>query len=127
MKPLRIMPTSDCPNVIFDKEAGIFEISGVSIPENVKKFFSPIFTWTEEYIQNPNPFTLIEIKLTYCNSATLKILSLLIDTFEKILEKRKRVLLHWYHFPEDEDMINIGKELAEMTDIPVEFHLLEKT
>ena len=45
MDTIKINSTDDTPRVILDAENDIFEISGMSLPEDVNLFFEPILTY----------------------------------------------------------------------------------
>ena len=40
------------PEILFDGEANIFEIKGMSRPENATKFYAPILEWMDEYLKD---------------------------------------------------------------------------
>ncbi|MEW5847138.1 MAG: SiaC family regulatory phosphoprotein [Bacteroidota bacterium] len=72
MKPLKLLETSDTPEVTLDKERGRFEFYGKIMPENPKEFFEPIIEWFKEYVNDPNPETILTFKLDYFNTAASK-------------------------------------------------------
>ena len=49
MEVIKLKGTDDTPAIILDKENGIFEISGRSLPEDVTTFFEPVLNWLDEY------------------------------------------------------------------------------
>ena len=54
MEVIKIKGTDDTPTVILDKENGIFEISGRSLPEDVTTFYEPILSWLDDYQEEAN-------------------------------------------------------------------------
>jgi hypothetical protein len=117
MKSIYLKGTFDTPNVIFDKETGVFEISGRSLPENAYSFYKPLLDWLDEYKKAPNEETVLHIKLEYFNTASSKAL---LDIFTK-LEGLKAAKIAWHYMFDDEDMEEAGTEYAELVDVPFEF------
>ena len=57
----------DTPHVKLSKSEGIFEITGVSYPEDVRIFYGPILYWLSSYAENPNPSTNFKFRMDYFN------------------------------------------------------------
>ena len=47
MEILKIESTEDNPRIVLDRESNILEISGRSLPEDVKTFYEPMMSWIE--------------------------------------------------------------------------------
>ena len=120
MEKLIIEATEDSPQVIFDLHANVLEISGKSLPEDVNTFYEPVLSWLEEYSKSPLPSTSFNIKLTYFNTASSKIILDILTRFEEMVEEGHRVLVRWHFQKEDEDMQEAGEEYADMVDVPFE-------
>ena len=120
MEVIKIMGTDDTPNVIFDAENEIFEISGRSLPEDVTAFYEPIISWLDEYAKNANEKSIINFKLVYFNTASSKMLLDILMKLEEIYESGKEVLVKWFYPEDDEDMQEAGEEYADIVDIPFE-------
>jgi len=120
MEPLRIDRTDDSPQVIFDVENDLFEISGRSLPEDVNTFYEPVLSWLEEYSRNPAPKTTFDFRLTYFNTASSKVILDILTIFEEMIEDGQELLVRWFYPKEDEDMLEAGEEYAEMVEVPFE-------
>ena len=120
MEVIKIMGTDDTPNVIFDAENEIFEISGRSLPEDVTAFYEPIISWLDEYAKNANEKSIINFKLVYFNTASSKMLLDILMKLEEIYESGKEVLVKWFYPEDDEDMQEAGEEYADIVDVPFE-------
>jgi hypothetical protein len=120
MEPIYSAETYDCPGITFDKEKGIFEITGRSLPEDVYAFYEPIITWMTEYAKEPNPETRFDFKFIYFNTASSKIVLDILTVLEEMKENGHKVLVGWYYLKEDEDMQEAGEEYSEMVDVPFE-------
>lgn len=121
MKPFISEGTSDTPDIRFDKENNVFSMSGNSLPEDVIAFYDEVNQWLENYVVDPNPETNFHVKMTYYNSASSKAIASIMAIFEKINGSGKKVKVFWHFLEDDEDMLESGKELSEITDIPFEF------
>jgi len=121
LKPYILEKTRNSPQVELDKEKSIFLLSGRSIIEDATMFFRPIIEWVESYIQDPNPYTEINLNFDYLNSASIKnVLKVLIE-FEKLVEKKKDVKVIWHFEKNDEIMEERGEEILGAINIPYEY------
>ncbi len=117
MKMLSIEGTEDTPRIILDKENGIFEISGRSLPEDSREFYKPLLDWLGDYSHEKNPETNFIFKLEYFNTASSK---LILDILSK-LEEIDGAVVTWFFHEDDEDMEEAGEEFDELVDVPFQF------
>ena len=122
MKALHIAGKEDIPEVHLDKDANHFSITGNSFSDDPLVVFMPVFNWVDEYCKDPNPETVIELKMNYLNTASAKQITEMLAKFEAIKNKSK-IVVKWYFDKMDEDMKYEGETLASV--INVEFQLLE--
>jgi hypothetical protein len=117
MEALIIEETPDTPGIVFDKERGVFEIRGRSLPEDSAEFFSPVLNWISNYKEQPNEATNFVVKLEYLNTASSKfLLDILL-----LLKDIKNAKITWYFLEDDEDMEEAGHEFSEQVEIPFVF------
>ncbi len=121
MEKLIIESTDEFPNVIFDKAAGKFEISGISIPHNSADFYMPLVEWFKKYCKNPNAETILECKLDYFNTSSHKYLTEIFKILDEAYKNGMATKIIWYFNVEDEDMKLIGQELSHFLSLPFEF------
>jgi len=121
MKQLKIEATRDTPEVFLDPANNDFIIKGISHPENIKKFFDPIFYWFDNYYEEVKDKKDTQLTLTLCyqylNSASFKYL---VELMKKLLDfhhKGLKVEIIWQYEDDDEDMKETGIELFELSDI----------
>ncbi len=117
MEILNLEGTEDTPKILLDKNNGIFEISGRSLPEDSTEFYNPILEWLDNYSKAPNANTDFDFKLEYFNTASSK---LILDVLSK-LEEIPGIKVNWYFHEDDEDMEEAGEEFSELVDIEFEF------
>mgnify|MGYP001601354326 CR=1 FL=1 len=122
MDPLRIEATVDTPAVLFDRNAGVFEISGKSYPEDTREFYGEILAWLDLYVADPNPNTLFVFKLKYFNSSSYKPVFDLISKLDTLPKKNKTVVVQWHYKNGDTDMQEAGEEFADLVSIPFTYH-----
>lgn len=126
MEPLIILPKEDIPSIVFDKSSEIFEISGLSLPENSKEFYESSISWLIEYSKNPNPVTEVIFRLKYFNTASAKqLIKFLVILTELHESKKSKVKIIWYYHKDDEDMLNFGENYMNLTGLPFEILQVE--
>lgn len=117
MENLEIAGSETTPSLTFNQQKNQFKIEGRSLMEDADKFFKPLKDWFAEYSKNPNPKTEVVIQLEYLNTATSR---QFLDIF-KIMEGIPESRIVWQFSDEDEDMEEMGQELAELVTVPFEF------
>jgi len=91
---LTIERTKDSPKITLDYEKGLIEIDGKSYPENGFNFYESILQWMKDYFNgNAKEVTIVNIKLTYYNSATSQILFSIFDIFNEA--KNTKLNINW--------------------------------
>ena len=121
MDVIKITGTDDTPSVNLDKDKGIFEMSGRSLPEDVTAFYQKILDWISEYVKSPNDKTEFNFKLEYFNTASSKVILDILLKFEEIVESGKEVVVKWNYNADEEDMLEAGEEYADIVSIPFEY------
>ena len=121
MEVLSIKGTHETPEVLFDKNAGVFTISGKSLPEDVKEFYNPLINWIDEYASSPNPETLLKVKMDYFNTASSKMLLEIFEKFKEIHDAGHQIKVDWYYQEDDEDMQDAGEDYADIVELPFNF------
>lgn len=117
VETLEITGSETTPSLNFNKQKNLFTIEGKSLMEDANKFYKPLQEWLAEYRKSPNQKTELNIRLEYLNTATSR---QFLDLF-KILEGLPDSKIVWQFSDEDEDMEEMGQELAELVSVPFEF------
>jgi hypothetical protein len=121
MQALLYHGQEDTPKVVLDKEKNIFELSGKSLPEDVIKFYEPIYQWLKEYVASPNDETIMKLKIDYFNSASHKAINYMLEILSDIEKTGKKVSVKWHYLTEDEDMLETGHDFAELTGLHFDY------
>ena len=105
------------PKACFDKEQNTFSLSGRSIPENAIEFYAPIIEWWQQYLQNPNPETSIDMNFEYINSSSMKQIARLIAMLDKV--EKSKINIRWHYNSDDTDSKMQAERLAKMVKFPI--------
>ena len=108
------------PGIILNKETGQMEMTGKACPEDPIEFYQPLFDWISEYSKDPNEKTVFTFKLVYYNTATSKILMMILQKLEELSDNGNDVLVKWHYPEDDEDMEEAGEDYSEMVEIKFE-------
>jgi len=114
---LEIVGSETTPSVKFNQVKKLFTIEGKSLMEDADQFYKPVQQWLKEYAKSPNQKTELNIKLEYLNTATSRQFLDLFKTLEGVPDSK----IVWLFSDEDEDMEEMGQELAELVTVPFEF------
>jgi len=120
MDKILLEATSTTPRVFFDPEAGYFEISGKSLPENSFEFYKPLLDWMENYSENPGNQSALVFKLEYFNTSSTWHFLRLIKHLEKLYTEGRNAAVQWYYDDEDEDMKEAGEDFKLLSKLPIQ-------
>jgi hypothetical protein len=125
MRIIQYKPDGLKPGITLDISTNKFEIYGKSCPENVVEFYQPVIDWLDQYIENPLSESIFEFRLQYYNTASSKVLFIIMQKLETIHHSGKDVLIKWY-FPEDDEALQeAGEEYDDLIDVPFELITME--
>lgn len=131
MDALIIENTEFTPRIKFDPENRIFEFEGVSRPENVSVFYAPVIDWMTDYesdlykinVSSGKKFDLkVIFKLSYFNSASAKMIFILLESLVRIRNMGFGFDIDWYYEDGDDQMLDDGHELSDAIEIPFNFY-----
>lgn len=123
MESLFVEGTQKTPTVNFDASKGIIEIKGRSIPENSIEFYKPLVDWLENYAQNAQESTVVNIQLEYFNTSSSKCILDVFKKLEAIYKNKHQVNINWYYEEDDEDMLEAGEDYESIIHVP--FNMVE--
>ncbi len=119
MKHIKINQTDMYPTIIMDKENGVFEIKGVSLPLDGKDLYKPVLDFLDEYVLDPNKITLFTFNLKYFNISSSKMYLFMLYKLKELYDSGKTVVVIWSY--DDEDIREAGEDFQHMVDIPFQF------
>ena len=126
MDKLFLEATVQTPLIDFDPEIGLMQIKGRAIPDDPDNFWLPILNWFESYLMLPAEETIFEIDLDYFNISSSKRILVLLYKLNDIADNGRRVNVKWCYNKADEDMFEVGQDLAYMVRAPFEFVEIEE-
>lgn len=106
------------PKITFDDSTSTLRIEGRSIPLEVDQFFSETIQWLEQYAENPNDHTKLEIDLKYMNGKSVRSLLMLLYKLKSINDSGKSVNVEWYVPQGADDLKDLSEELLANLHIP---------
>lgn len=119
LRKLEIKEQIDTPYVCLDPSTGICELTGKSFPEDITAFYSQILDWFEEYTFIGEKDLVINMKLSYFNSASHKIYT---EIFERLMDSNNfNIIVNWYYTKEDDEILENGKIYQNLTDLHFNF------
>jgi hypothetical protein len=113
LKNLKIHSTLKTPEIDFNYKTGVFQIFGISVPENSLEFYNSIISWLKEYAENPVDTTKIVFKLSYVNTSSLQFLYEILITLNEIHNKTSKICVEWYYLSDDFNMKEMGEDYKE--------------
>lgn len=120
MASLHLASTEKTPEVLFDTLNGSFQLKGCSIHENAERFFRPLLSMVEGYIEDPAPETVVKLSLTYFNSSSSKYILDLLKLLDEIhFSGKGKVRMEWHYEQEDLDMQEAGQDYRSLLEMPV--------
>ncbi len=128
MESLIIGATEDSPEINFDLKSNKFIISGKSRPENTGKFYTPVLEWFDNFERLLTSSDSVKsesmefvFKLEYFNSISAKYIADIIMLLKELSLKGNNIRIKWYYPTSDDDMLEVGKEFADMVEMNFDY------
>ncbi|MEA3497472.1 MAG: DUF1987 domain-containing protein [Campylobacterota bacterium] len=112
MATIDIEKTQLTPSILLDKERGLIEIKGDSLPENTAEFYKPLMVELKDYFNSPQDKTIINLEITYFNSSSSKLFFDFFDLLENASLKYN-IEINWRYDEENESMEEAGEDFKE--------------
>lgn len=132
MEKLHINPTPNTPEIVFSPADNIFEISGISAPEDVRAIYYPVIDWFSKfsgeirsgsYVFTARNPLVIKVKLEYFNSSSTKFLFDIFTELKHLKDNRVPVIVEWHYDENDPDIKDAGRDIASI--LGMEFTYVE--
>jgi SiaC family regulatory phosphoprotein len=119
MKNIFIEATALTPQIVLNTSTGEFSIVGKSYPEDGLVFYKFMLDYVDELIHtNIETFTL-KFDLEYANTSSAK-------SFISIIYKMQQLpnaKVIWIHEKDDDQILELGTDIAELVSVPFEFKI----
>ncbi len=125
MENLIIKETKYTPSIKLDVEKGLMELMGKSYPENTFEFYKPMLEWVEEYFENNDKRTVVNMEIIYFNSSSSKLFFDFFDLLEDAHNSGKTIEVNWIYDEENESALEAGEDFKEDFE-NLKFNLKEK-
>ena len=102
----RSLANPDKPEVKFDADTGVCEITGESYMESTNTFYLPLINWLEEFMNQKGEKVTLNIKLVYFNTSATKCLLDILELLKKYQDEGGEVEINWFFDKEDPDMVH---------------------
>ena len=111
---LRIPATDRTPEVDFDFDNCHLKLKGESYPEDVAKFYGPVFEALGNHLRGlRDGACTFEFELIYFNSSSAKAIMSILDRLEEAAGAGVSVTIKWYYDEEDDTIRELGEEFGE--------------
>lgn len=121
MDTLTLEATNKTPGINADPSKAQIDIRGRSHPENTADFYKPLMDWSDTFVAQPTGKITINIDLEYFNTSSSKVLLNILKKFEAIENHEDNVQVNWYYEDGDEDDLETGEYLSELTHLNFRF------
>ncbi len=128
MKSLIIEAVPDSPyypEINFDVSTGICVMKGESYMEEAYKFYTPLLNWLNEYVLKEGNDVTFNVKLTYFNTNSSRLLLDMFDILKKSKDAGNKVGINWYYEPDDPDIKDEIEDFEIETGLKIELIPME--
>jgi len=112
------------PEVKFDAEKGICEISGESYMEETYKFYLPLINWLKNYTKEVKNPVELNIKLIYLNTSSTKCVLDMLEILKDYEDEGGKVKVNWYYDKSDPDMVDEVEDFEAESGMKIELREL---
>jgi len=123
MENYYIEQTDQSPEVKFNLD-GKFELNGISTPDHINRFYTPVFDWLKNYKDSSPKAIDFKMLINYLNTSSTRILVELLVLVNSFKDNNVDVNLTWKYEDDDEDMLELGEELELAADIKFIFEAI---
>ncbi len=113
--------TRTSPEVRIDGECGTIQLKGTSSPENVQRFFDPVFRAVDDLEKSVADSIIATFDMIYFNTGTSKCFFVILKKLKDLEGKGKDVKVNWYYEEDDDGMYELGEDYQDMLDLDFEF------
>jgi len=112
-----IEPTKRTPRIILER--GKIIMTGRSMPENPSDFYSPIYEWILNYLDNCAKKTDIILGFELINTMSIKWIFAILRELEKTFDMPCQIRILWYYEDGDEEICDLGHVIRTLVRCPL--------
>lgn len=120
-KRFHIDRTETSPQIDLDLDQGVLEFIGRSLPHNSEHFYSRVYRWIDEYLEEPREQTTVNMKLDYLDTSSSKHLYNIFQRLNAVNERGQHVRVNWHFETGDEEMAETGKDYQSLFQLDFNF------
>jgi hypothetical protein len=120
-KRFHIDRTEHSPEIDLDLDNGVMEFVGRSLPSNSEQFYSRVYRWIEEYLEQPKDETTVNMRLDYLDTSSSKHLYNIFQKLDAVNERGQHVRINWHFETGDEEMAETGKDYESLFRLDFNF------
>lgn len=125
-KHFHIDRTENSPQIDMDVDNGIMEFIGRSLPHNSEQFYSRVYNWLDEYLQNSKGETTVNMRLDYLDTSSSKHIYNIFSRLDAMTGNGQHVKVNWHYESGDEEMAETGKDYESFFKLDFEFIEVEE-
>lgn len=110
-------PSHTTPYIYFNPEDEILEMKGNSTLVNAREVFGDLYDALSNFKKSIYPKLNVNIQLEYFNTSTYKCLLETMIYLKEMKSTGKSVVVNWYYNIEDEDALEQGEDIAQLSGI----------
>lgn len=107
------------PEVRFDADKGVCEISGESYMEETYKFYLPLINWLKDYTKEVKNPVELNIKLIYLNTSSTKCVLDMLEILKDYEDAGGKVKVNWFYDKSDPDMVDEVEDFEAESGIKI--------
>lgn len=119
MDTLLLEATEDSPYILFDAQKGHLKMEGRSLMVDSNTYLQIMTEWLRNYIINPRPISILELRLEHINSFSHNMLIYFLGEINKYFIMGHTFKVIWMYHEDDEYLKDVGEELQSMFDVPI--------
>ncbi len=119
MKNIFIEATALTPQIVLNTNTGEYSIVGKSYPEDGLVFYKFMINYIDELIQNNTQTFTLTFDLEYANTSSAKSFISIIYKMQEL--KTAKVI--WIYEKEDDQILELGTDIADLVSVPFEFKI----
>lgn len=108
------------PEVNFNVDKGVCEISGESYMEETYKFYLPLINWIKDFTKNIKRPLELNIKLIYLNTSSTKCVLDILEILKEYEDDGGTATVKWYYDKSDPDMVDEVEDFEAESGMKIE-------